>query len=57
MFADDMILLSTSIEGLQEGLNNLSDYCKKWGLTVNISKTKIMIFRRGGKIAKQEKWV
>ena len=57
MFADDMIILSTSIEGLQEGLNSLSDYCKKWGLTVNINKTKIVIFRRGGKIAKQEKWV
>ena len=57
MFADDMIILSTSIEGLQEGLNNLSDYCRKWGLTVNINKTKIVIFRRGGKIAKQEKWV
>ena len=56
MFADDMVIFSTSIKGLQEGLNNLADYCKKWGLTVNISKTKIVIFRKGGKIGKEEKW-
>ena len=56
MFADDMIILSTTVEGLQNGLNNLSDYCKKWGLTVNISKTKIMVFRKGGKLSDIEKW-
>ena len=56
MFADDMVIFSTSIQGLQEGLNNLADYCKKWGLTVNIGKTKIVIFRKGGKIGKEEKW-
>ena len=56
MFADDMIILSTTVEGLQNGLNNLSDYCKKWGLTVNISKTKVMVFRKGGKLSDIEKW-
>ena len=31
MFADDMAIFSTTIEGLQQGLNNLADYCKKMG--------------------------
>ena len=29
-------------------LNKLYDYCKKWKLSVNIGKTKIMIFNKGG---------
>ena len=56
MFADDMAIFSTTIEGLQNGINNLSDYCRKWGLTVNILKTKIVVFRKGGKIGDKEKW-
>ena len=56
MYADDMAIFSTTIEGLQEGINNLSKYCSKWGLTVNILKTKIVIFKRGGRIGSKEKW-
>ena len=43
-WADDLIMASTSKTGLQECLNRLSSYCQKWGLEVNILKTKIMIF-------------
>ena len=42
-WADDLILLSTSKEGLQRCLTKLSDYCKKWGLEVNVDKTKTMV--------------
>ena len=49
MFADDMAIFSTTIEGLQIGLNNLAEYCKKWGIAVNVSKTKIVILEKGGK--------
>ena len=56
MFADDMAIFSTTIEGLQIGLNNLSKYCAKWGLTVNIPKTKIVIFKKSGIISSEEKW-
>ena len=38
-FADDMCLLSESREGLQIALNFLSQYCKKWGVVINILKT------------------
>lgn len=48
MFADDLVLLSSSNSGLQQALNKLSDYCSKWQLTVNLSKTKVMIFNKGG---------
>ena len=56
MFADDMVIFSTTISGLQKGLDNLYNYCKKWGMKLNILKTKIVVFKRGGKISKEEKW-
>ena len=50
MYADDLILLSKSKEGLQNCINKLSDYCKRWNLTVNTSKTQVVIFNKTGHI-------
>lgn len=47
LYADDMILMADSPEGLQRSLDALSEYCKIWKLEVNTSKTKVMIFSRG----------
>ena len=49
MFADDLVLLSESAEGLQKCIDKLDDYCSMWGLSVNIDKTKVIIFNKGGK--------
>ncbi len=46
LYADDTIILSESAEGLQFALNALVDYCIKWKLVINNSKTKIMIFQK-----------
>ena len=48
MFADDLVLMSESAFGLQKCLSHLEEYCNTWGLTINISKTKIVIFNKGG---------
>ena len=56
MFADDMIIFSKTRKGLQTGLNKLDDYCSRWGLTVNINKTKCVAFRNGGKIGQLDRW-
>ena len=48
MFADDLVLLSSSDSGLQKCLNSLKDYCAQWQLTVNLNKTKVIIFNKGG---------
>ena len=47
LYADDTIVLADSPEQLQAALSALYDYCKQWKLTVNISKTKVVIFSRG----------
>ena len=53
MFADDLVLLSETADGLQECINRLDAYCKKWSLNINLSKTKVIIFNKGGhKISK-----
>ncbi len=57
MFADDMAIFSETREGLQAGLDALSDYCRKWGLTVNIDKTKIVVFRKGWRLGRLDRWM
>ena len=56
MYADDLVLFSESIEGMQSMLNCLKDYTSEWSLTVNVSKTKIVVFRNGGKVRNNESW-
>ena len=42
MYADDLVLLSLSADGLQRKLNNLHTYCEEWALTINTKKTQVM---------------
>lgn len=56
LFADDICLLSTTPVGLQNQIDNLEKASSSLGLSVNLSKTKIMIFRKGGHLSKKEKW-
>ena len=57
LFADDIILMSASIAGLQNQLNVLHDSTQRLYLNVNLSKTKVMIFRKGGHLSVKEQWV
>jgi hypothetical protein len=50
IYADDMVIFVEFPEGLQKSLNTLQGYIEEWNLTVNISKTKIVLFRNGGKL-------
>jgi hypothetical protein len=56
LFADDIALISTSPIGLQNQLNVLQTCCDEMKLMVNTDKTKIMVFRRGGRLAKGMCW-
>ena len=52
LYADDITLFSDSADGLQEGFNILSEYCDRWKLKINLSKTKVVIFRKCGRLLK-----
>ena len=56
LFADDIVLLSDTIVGLQNQLDVLARNGARLDLHVNLDKPNIVIFRNGGYIAKREKW-
>lgn len=44
LYADDTIIVSDDPTDFQNCLNSFHNYCVKWKLTVNVSKTKVMVF-------------
>lgn len=56
MYADDMVIFAQSAADLQSMLNTLENYTEKWSLTVNVNKTKIMVFRNGGILRTEDVW-
>ena len=44
LYADDLLILSESKQGLQNSLTKLKEYCTKWKLKLNVKKTKVLIF-------------
>ena len=46
LFADDIALFTTDKYSLQTQLNNVYEYSTKWGLTINVNKTKICVFEK-----------
>ena len=57
MFADDIALMSDTVRGLQQELNILAKFCDDYKLKVNENKSKIVVFNKGGKLSKNEKWL
>ena len=53
IWADDILLLSHSKEGMDQILEILSTFCIKNRLTLNTDKTKCMVFNRTGKIIRK----
>ena len=43
LYADDLVIMSLTKEGLQCKLDHLFQYCNKWKMSVNVKKTKIMV--------------
>ena len=53
MYADDLLLLSETENELKECIVRLDHYTKVWKLSVNLKKTKIMVFNKLGRIVDQ----
>ena len=56
LFADDVALVADTVIGLQRQLNVLSSYSDEWKIKVNVKKTKILVFKKGGQLARTERW-
>lgn len=50
LYADDTVILAESYTDLQNALNIYENYCKRWQLTVNTTKTKVLIFSKGRRV-------
>jgi len=47
LYADDTVIFAKSSSYLQLALNSMSEYSKLWKLSVNSSKTKVVVISRG----------
>ena len=56
LLADDIVSLPSTPTGLQNQITSLEKASSSLGLVVNLEKTKVMVFRKGGHIAATEKW-
>ena len=56
MYADDIVILADDKKILQKMIDRLENYCSSWSMVVNLEKSKIMVFRKGGRLSNDEKW-
>ena len=57
LYADDIILFAKSADELQHSLNILFEYCNRWKLTVNTRKTKVMVFKKSGRLPQNLRFI
>ena len=57
MFADDVSSFADSVVRLQKQINLIEKLCKSVGMSLNLSKTKIIVFRNGGIVKDAETWL
>ena len=50
MFADDLLILSETEDGLTDCLQRLNRYSHKWKMTISTKKTKIILFSKSGRM-------
>ena len=56
LYADDIVLIAERPRQLQLMINRLSVYCSERQLTVNMSKSQIMIMKRGGGVRRSDEF-
>ena len=56
MFADDIVLIADTPTGLTHHVNALSDFCTWMDMSVNLNKTKAVVFLKGGRLMYYENW-
>ena len=54
VYADDLAICSNNLCAIQQSIDRLYKYCSDNYLGINIGKTKVMQFRRGGHLAKYD---
>ena len=55
-YADDMASVSDTVRGLQAQIRIIANFCQRTGMRMNLSKTKVVVFRNGGFLREYERW-
>ena len=56
MYADDIAVFNDTVGRMKKQLDSLSQFCTNYGLVVNMAKTKIIVFRNGGILRRNERF-
>jgi hypothetical protein len=56
LFAGDLAFSFFTINGLQKALDQATKYCTEWGFNCILNRTKILPFKKEGKLKKDERW-
>ena len=54
-YADDLVLLSQTKDGLQRSIDIVSKYCQDWSISINAKKSKVMVCNK--KLSVKDKFV
>ena len=46
LYADDAVVIAPDEWGLQKLIDVIDTWCKRWGMSLNINKTKVVHFRK-----------
>jgi hypothetical protein len=49
LFADDLAVGATTVIGLQSVISCINNFYEEWSSKINVSKTEIVAFKKGGK--------
>ncbi|KAH0816582.1 hypothetical protein GEV33_006209 [Tenebrio molitor] len=55
-YADDLVVLAREEKGMKEMLGSMEKYMRRKKLMVNVEKSKMMVFRKGGGRRKINEW-
>lgn len=56
LYADDLVILAETTDDLQQMINSLHSYCEKWSLNINLTKSKIVPFRKSSGFSSSIEW-
>jgi hypothetical protein len=44
-----------TVNGMQKAIYQIVEYCEDWGVKCNLNKTKIIVFKKGSKLKRNER--
>lgn len=57
LYADDIVLLADDVKTMQNMIAKLENYCDMWDMEVNLAKSEMIVFRKGGRLSKEENFM